>query len=60
MKTKKAGRPQSQNKRVRRNIAILDSIHKIGAKNAFECNLSFSRYIENLILADIAKEARAK
>ena len=57
MKKRAVGRPKSAEKRIRYNIAMLPSIKIIGAKTAFISNKSFSRYIEDLILADTAKRS---
>lgn len=59
MKNKKVravGRPKADEKRVRYNFAILPSVKISGAKKAFFQNKSLSRYIEDLILADVAKK----
>lgn len=58
MKNQKSrvGRPKSLEKRIRYNIALMSSIKNKGVKLAFEENKSFSRYVEDLILADIAKK----
>ena len=59
MKIKKAkavGRPKAENKRIRCNFVILPSIKMSGAKKAFLQNKSLSRYVEDLILADVAKK----
>ncbi len=56
MKNKKGrtvGRPKVEEKRVRYNFVILPSVKISGAKRAFFQNKSLSRYIEDLILADI-------
>ena len=52
LKKRSVGRPKIINKRVRYNIALLSTTKNLGAKIAFNDNKSFSRYIEDLILAD--------
>lgn len=59
MKIKKAravGRPKAGEKRVRYNFVMLPSVKSSGAKKAFFQNKSLSRYVEDLILADVAKK----
>lgn len=55
-KSKRVGRPHAQTPRVKTIYTILPSIKETAAKIAFENNMSASRYIENLILADVAKK----
>ena len=50
------GRPRVEEKRVRYNFVILPSVKISGAKKAFLKNKSLSRYVEDLILADVAKK----
>ena len=55
-KNTKVGRPRSRSPRVKVIYTILPVIKEKAAKIAFSNNMSASRYIENLILADVAKK----
>ncbi len=54
-KYRRVGRPVLQNKRVRYNIALNPTLKNNGAKRALLVNKSFSRYVEDLINADLQK-----
>lgn len=56
-KCSKVGRPRARIPRVKVMYTILPSIKDSAAKIAFAKNMSASRYIENLILADAAKRS---
>lgn len=56
IKKRSVGRPRQKETRLRYNLTLLPKIRKLGDKIAFENNVTFSRYIENLILADVAKK----
>lgn len=49
------GRPKTLDKRLRYNIALSPKLKLLGAQKAFSDNKSFSRYVEDLISADIEK-----
>ncbi len=54
-KYRRVGRPVLPNKRVRYNIALNPTLKNNGAKRALLVNKSFSRYVEDLINADLQK-----
>lgn len=58
-KKRSVGRPKQNETRLRYNLTLLPKIRKLGDKIAFESNITFSRYIENLILADVKSKRGA-
>ena len=57
-KNAKVGRPRSRSPRVKVIYTIFPAVKEKAAKIAFSNNMSASRYIENLILADVADVAK--
>lgn len=56
MKKKQRGQPKKEIKRTAVRLSILPNIRGLGEKKAFFQNKSLSRYVEDLILADVAKK----
>lgn len=52
---KKRGRPIAKEKRIKALYGLRRDVKEKAAKIAFSLNISASRYIENLILADIQR-----
>lgn len=56
MKRKQRGQPKKEIKRTSVRLSILPNIRDLGDQKAFFQNKSLSRYVEDLILADVAKK----